>query len=59
MENTGSAEDSDGQELAKQAVRNTRALLSDFEESDVEVQHGAIKHAIEELEIARSELPKF
>lgn len=38
-------------------VANARSLLADFEDESVEVQHGAIKHAIEELRCARRELP--
>lgn len=38
-------------------VRSARALLSDFEDVSVEVKDGALKHAIEELEIAQRRLP--
>ncbi len=39
------------------AVANARSLLSDYEDVDTETRHGAIKHAIGELENARRELP--
>lgn len=42
---------------ADQNVANARALLSDFEDETVEVKHGSIKHAIEELRNARRALP--
>lgn len=42
---------------AEMAVSNARALLSDFEDVDTEVRHGAIDHAIEELRNARRALP--
>jgi len=48
--------DSDA-EQAVMAVRNARSMLSDFEDVDTEVRHGAIKHAIEELQNAQRALP--
>lgn len=44
-------------ERAAQCVANARVLLKDFEDESVEVQHGSIKHAIEELRNARRALP--
>lgn len=46
-----------GVDQATASVRNAVALLNDFEDVSTEVQHGAIKHAIEELRNARRELP--
>lgn len=42
---------------AERNVANARALLDDFEDVTVEVQHGSIKHALEELRNARRKLP--
>lgn len=42
---------------AVMAVRNARGMISDFEEISLEERHGAIKHAIEELQNARRALP--
>jgi hypothetical protein len=47
----------DDLERAEQNVRSAVALLDDFEDVSVEVKHGAIKHAIEELRNARRALP--
>ena len=44
-------------ERSETAVANARALLSDFEEVRVEVKHGSIKHAMDELRNARRALP--
>ena len=44
-------------EDAVMAIRNARSLLSDFEDADTEIRHGAIKHAIAELQNARRALP--
>jgi hypothetical protein len=43
---------------ADAAVANARAMISDFEDITVEEKHGAIKHAIAELENARRALPE-
>ena len=53
-ESDTSAESTD---RATQNVRSAVALLSDFEDCSVEVKHGAIGHAIEELKNARRALP--
>ncbi|CDK38144.1 hypothetical protein [Halorubrum sp. AJ67] len=42
---------------AEAAVGNARAFLSDFEDESLEVQHGAIEHAISELQNAKRALP--
>jgi 5-methylcytosine-specific restriction endonuclease McrA len=42
---------------AERNVANARALLSDFDEVSLEVKHGSIDHAIEELQNARRALP--
>lgn len=46
-----------GVDSAAGAVARARSFLKDFEEADTEVRYGAIKHAIDELENARRELP--
>lgn len=43
---------------ADAAVANARALLRDFEDESVEVKHGSIKHAMDELRNARRALPE-
>lgn len=43
---------------AESAVANARAMIADFEDISVEEKHGAIKHAIAELENARRALPE-
>jgi len=43
---------------ADASVANARALLQDFEDVSIEEQHGAIEHAIAELENARRNLPE-
>jgi len=53
---TDGGSDSSEQE-AEIAVANARSLLSDFEDVDTEVRHGAIDHAIDELRNARRALP--
>lgn len=42
---------------ASACIANARALLDDFEEVSIEVKHGALKHAIEELRNAKRALP--
>lgn len=45
------------QEKAVNSIQNARELLDDFEDLDTEMQHGAISHAISELENAKRALP--
>lgn len=53
-----SDQSSDGDvEQAVTAIKNARSMLSDFEEVDTEIRHGAIKHAIDELQNAQRALP--
>lgn len=42
---------------AEQNVASARAMLADFEDESLEVKHGSLKHAIEELKNARRALP--
>lgn len=53
VEGVGMAEKSE----ADRYVAAARSMLNGFEDESVEVKHGAVKHAIDELENARRALP--